>query len=178
MYDERQSSSLPLDSANKPNPLRTSRFSSLGSPRSGPLRLRFEGSTMRSRRTLAVSLTWKRPSQWLTIRGNVETYIQHLVPATDLRQFSDRMSGSLNKHSPKHEEHKLQLSRIARCVKDLHDGSQGPNPKDMQAQVMKLVLRVNEINMQLRERPPAAMHPQVVALHLWENRFLSPGANS
>ena len=57
------------------------------------------------------------------------------------------MSGVLKKH----EEHKLQLSRIAR--------SQGPNPKDMQAQFMNLVLRVNEINMQwaeLRARPPAA----------------------
>ena len=59
-----------------------------------------------------------------TIRGNVETYIQHLVPATDLRQFSDRMSGALSEHSQKHDEHKLQLSRIARCVKDLHDRSQ------------------------------------------------------
>ena len=97
-----------------------------------------------------------------TIRGNVETYIQHLVPATDLRQFSDRMSGALNEHSQKHKEHKLQLSRIARCVKDLQDRSRGRNPKDMQAQFMKLVLRVNEINMQLtelRERPPAYASP-------------------
>ena len=70
-----------------------------------------------------------------TIRGN-ETYIQHLVPATDLRQFSDRMSGAL-------------------------DRSQGPNPKDMQAQFMKLVL------------PP--MLPQVVALHRAPER--DPGRN-
>ena len=79
--------------------------------------------------------------------------------ATDLPQFSDRMSGAFNEHSQKHEEQKLQLSRIARCVKDLHDRYQGPNPKDMQAQFMKLILRVNEINMQLtelRDRPPAA----------------------
>ena len=72
------------------------------------------------------------------------------------------MSGALNEHSQKHEEHKLQLSRIA---KDLHDRSQGPNPKDMQAQSMKLVLRVNEINMQLtelRDRPPAAYGLSVV----------------
>ena len=94
-----------------------------------------------------------------TIRGNVETYIQHLVPATDLKQFSDRMSGALNENSQKQEEFKLQLSRIARCVKDPHDKSLGPYPRDMQEQFMKLVLRVNEINMQiaeLREQPPAA----------------------
>ncbi|CAJ1373943.1 unnamed protein product [Effrenium voratum] len=84
-----------------------------------------------------------------TIRGNVETYIQQLVPATDLKQFSDRMSGALNENSQKQEEFKLQLSRIARCVKDLHDKSLGPNPRDMQEQFMKLVLRVNEINMQI-----------------------------
>ena len=94
-----------------------------------------------------------------TIRGNVETYIQHLVPATDLKQFSDRVSGALNENSQKQEEFKLQLSRIAKCVKDLHDKSLGPNPREMQEQFMKLVLRVNEINMQiaeLREQPPAA----------------------
>ena len=94
-----------------------------------------------------------------TIRGNVETYIQHLVPATDLKQFSDRMSGALNENSQKQEEFKLQLSRIARCVKGLHDKSLGPYPRDMQEQFMKLVLRVNDINMQiaeLREQPPAA----------------------
>ena len=94
-----------------------------------------------------------------TIRGNVETYIQQLVPATDLKQFSDRMSGALNENSQKQEEFKLQLSRIARCVKDLHDKSLGPYPRDTQEQFMKLVLRVNEINMQiaeLREQPPAA----------------------
>ena len=94
-----------------------------------------------------------------TIRGNVETYIQHLVPATDLKQFSDRVSGTLNENSQKQEEFKLQISRIAKCVKDLHDRSLGPNPRDMQEQFMKLVLRVNEINMQiaeLREQPHAA----------------------
>ena len=91
-----------------------------------------------------------------TIRGNVETYIQHLVPATDLKQFSDRMSGALNENSRKQEEFKLQLSRIARCVKDLHDKSLGSF--HMQEQFMKLVLRGSEINMQiaeLREQPPA-----------------------
>ena len=69
------------------------------------------------------------------------------------------MSGALNENSQKQEEFKLQLSRIARCVKDLHDKSLGPNPRDMQEQFMKLVLRVNEINMQiaeLREQPLAA----------------------
>ena len=94
-----------------------------------------------------------------TIRGNVETYIQHLVPATDLKQFSDRVSGALNENSKKQEEFKLQLSRVAKCVKDLHDKGLGPNPRDMQEQFMKLVLRANEINMQiaeLREQPPAA----------------------
>ena len=155
MRDLTRSSYPLLNFASRPNHLRTSRSSSLDSLRSGPLRPRFGKSRTKSRQTLAVSSKSKEP----TIRGNVETYIQHLVPATDLKQFSDRVSGALNENSKKQEEFKLQLSRVVKCVKDLHDKSLGPNPRDMQEQFMKLVLRVNEINMQiaeLREQPPAA----------------------
>ena len=109
-----------------------------------------------------------------TMCGNVETYIQHLVPATDLKQFSDRVSGALNENTQRQEEFKLQLSRIARC--------QGPYPRDMQAQFMKLVLRVNEINMQLaelREQPPAACAcigcRDGVLGDIWRHGSLNPG---
>ena len=116
-----------------------------------------------------------------TIRGNVETYIQQLVPATDLKQFSDRMSGALNENSQKQEEFKLQLSRIARCVKDLHDKSLGPYPRDTQEQFMKLVLRVNMQIAELREQPPAACASSSAggALgEIWRHGSLNPGKGS
>ena len=161
MYDERPNSvivsaaGLREQAESLENKVQLLRFSEIGALEAEIRRIKDEVEA-NSRSVIDIEGTIARER---TIRGNVETYIQHLVPATDLRQFSDRMSGALNEHSQKHDEHKLQLSCVARCVKDLHDRSQGPNPKDMQAQFMKLVLRVNEINMQLtklRERPPAA----------------------
>ena len=111
MYDER-SDSIVISAAElreQAESLEILRFSEIGALEAEVRKIKDEVEA-NSRSVIDIEGTISRER---TIRGNVETYIQHLVPATDLKQFSDRVSGALNENSQKQEEFKLQLSRIA-----------------------------------------------------------------